>query len=208
MNTDIYNATGIAQTGAPMNQAPVSNPGIVYQPANQPTSPGGLKVAQQSSQNIVWPSRDGGQVNIGTLLTSPATTDGPAGIEIYDGKNRNNEGRGNKVLFLSDGNPDIIVISPAADADTPIAPFQVIQTANPSNSTEAADFASSVVVGSHFTPLISLSQNTLTGTSMIWLSDGTSPSGLLGAGTKGDICLNGPSGQPFYCGGGSSWTGM
>lgn len=40
-----------------------------------------------------------------------------------------------------------------------------------------------------------------------WVSDGTTPNGNL-SGVVGDICFNGPSGQPFYCGGGTTWTGM
>ena len=41
----------------------------------------------------------------------------------------------------------------------------------------------------------------------IYCSDGTTPNGNL-SGTAGDVCYNGPSGQPFYCGGGTTWTGM
>lgn len=40
-----------------------------------------------------------------------------------------------------------------------------------------------------------------------YTSDGTTPNGNL-SGTAGDVCFNGPSGQPFYCGGGTTWTGM
>lgn len=42
---------------------------------------------------------------------------------------------------------------------------------------------------------------------VIWLSDGTTPNGNL-SGTAGDICLNGTSGQAFYCTGTTNWTGM
>ena len=37
--------------------------------------------------------------------------------------------------------------------------------------------------------------------------DGTTPNANL-SGNAGDICLNGPSGQPFYCTGTTNWTGM
>jgi len=40
-----------------------------------------------------------------------------------------------------------------------------------------------------------------------YVSDGTTPNTNL-SGTAGDICYNGPSGQPFYCGGGTTWSGM
>lgn len=42
----------------------------------------------------------------------------------------------------------------------------------------------------------------------IYVSDGTTPNGNL-TGVTGDICYNGPSGQPFYCSSsGTTWTGM
>lgn len=41
----------------------------------------------------------------------------------------------------------------------------------------------------------------------VWVSDGTTPNGNL-SGTAGSICLNGPSGQTFYCSGGTTWVGM
>ncbi len=40
-----------------------------------------------------------------------------------------------------------------------------------------------------------------------WVSDGATPQANL-SGTQGDICYNGPSGQPFYCTGTTNWTGM
>jgi hypothetical protein len=64
--------------------------------------------------------------------------------------------------------------------------------------------------------VLSLFQNTVVSTNfkrminigrVIWLSDGTNPNGNL-TGTQGDVCLNGPSGQMFYSGGGTTWTGM
>ena len=45
------------------------------------------------------------------------------------------------------------------------------------------------------------------GGSTVWVSDGTTPNGNL-SGTAGDICLNGTSGQTFYCTGTTNWTGM
>jgi hypothetical protein len=41
----------------------------------------------------------------------------------------------------------------------------------------------------------------------IYVSNGTTPHGNL-TGRQGDICYNGPSGQPFYCSGGTNWAGM
>ena len=41
----------------------------------------------------------------------------------------------------------------------------------------------------------------------LYVSDGTTPNGNL-SGTAGDVCFNGPGGQPFYCGGTTTWTGM
>lgn len=57
------------------------------------------------------------------------------------------------------------------------------------------------IVSTHFTPIFSGQGKT------VYVSNGTTPNGNL-SGTAGDICLNGPSGQPFYCGGGTTWTGM
>ncbi len=42
----------------------------------------------------------------------------------------------------------------------------------------------------------------------IFVSNGTTPNGNL-TGVAGDICYNGPSGQPFYCSSsGTTWVGM
>lgn len=54
-------------------------------------------------------------------------------------------------------------------------------------------------VSTHFFPLQGMNAN------MIWVSDGTTPNGAL-SGTKGDLCMNGPSGHLFWCGGGTTWT--
>lgn len=62
-------------------------------------------------------------------------------------------------------------------------------------------FNGNKLTSTHFTKVLSLKGVSL------YVSDGTTPNGNL-SGTAGDICLNGPSGQPFYCGGGTTWTGM
>ena len=54
-------------------------------------------------------------------------------------------------------------------------------------------------VSSHFNKQITA------GGVAIWKSDGTTPNGAL-SGTQGDICLNGPSGHMFWCGGTTTWT--
>jgi hypothetical protein len=113
MDTGNYNSVGISQTGPAMNQSPSSNSGIVYQPANTPTNPGALKVARQTSENIKFLAKDGGYVNIGTIDTSPATTAGSAGIEIF-GPN------GDLIWFIGDAEPVALQISGAADRNTPI----------------------------------------------------------------------------------------
>ena len=66
-----------------------------------------------------------------------------------------------------------------------------------------------------FTTVLSLTQNAVTTTHFrnvikasgvtIWVSDGTTPNGAL-SGTTGDLCLNGPSGHMFWCGGTTTWT--
>lgn len=40
-----------------------------------------------------------------------------------------------------------------------------------------------------------------------YVSDGTTPNGNL-TGSQGDLCLNGPSGQPFKCTTGTTWVGL
>jgi len=57
------------------------------------------------------------------------------------------------------------------------------------------------IVSTNFQKCITIAGNT------IWRSDGTSPNANLAA-TTGDICLNGTSGQTFYCsnGAGSVWA--
>ena len=41
----------------------------------------------------------------------------------------------------------------------------------------------------------------------LWVSDGTTPNGNL-TGATGDLCLNGPSGQPFKCTSTTTWVGL
>ena len=204
MNDEKYNANGIAITGAPMNQSPASNPGVVYQPANTPTNPGATKVATQLVRNFIFKTKDGGIVNIGTQNTSPATTAGAAGIYIFNTRDQLTP----VISMLNGGEVDgpvnvQIINNPAAD--NTIAPFIVSQSANPHNSTEIADFETDVVVATHFSPTLRLIQNSPGADNFIWISDGTTPNGHLN-GHTGDICLNGPNGDLFTCVSGTTWT--
>ncbi len=86
-----YNAMGVAEPQPLGSKSPASNPGVVYQPANQPTNPGALKVAPQAVRNIIYKAQDGGATNVGTQSDSPAVVNidgvnigGAAGILIYD----------------------------------------------------------------------------------------------------------------------------
>lgn len=72
------------------------------------------------------------------------------------------------------------------------------------NTTVAPIFATGgyADVGNHFARCLQTP-----GGAVIWGSDGTNPNGAVSA-NRGDICLNGPSGVPYYCTGGTSWTAL
>lgn len=70
------------------------------------------------------------------------------------------------------------------------------------NATIAPLFATGATVAGHFQRCIA-GQGGVT----IWMSDGTNPSGTLSA-NRGDLCLNGPSGVAYYCGGTTTWTAV
>lgn len=59
------------------------------------------------------------------------------------------------------------------------------------------------VTSTHFRKVFN---ETTTGVS-IWISDHTTPNANL-SGTEGDLCLNGPSGQSYWCGGTTTWTAV
>lgn len=54
----------------------------------------------------------------------------------------------------------------------------------------------------HFDKMITMGG---VGSNSLWLSDGTTPNGNL-TGVQGDFLIGGPSGHPFWCGGGTTWT--
>lgn len=116
-----YDSVGNNKAPQPHYQSPASNPGVVYQPANTPTNPGALKVARQTSENIVWKAKDGGTVNIGTQLTSPSTTEGAAGLTIF---NADDIEFLYPVVYLSD-----------SDASPTVAQFSSFDPNNPRSTT-------------------------------------------------------------------------
>ncbi len=183
---------------APMDKNPSSNPGIVYEPANKPTNPGALKVSRQTSENIVWKAKDGGTVSIGTLLTSPVTTAGSAGIEILDKK-------GDQLVVISDEDAAILTIQNSPSADTPFGPVSIVN--NSAQASEALALESTHTIATHFNLILFLDNDPGATGYSVYTSDGTTPNGNL-SGSVGDICLGGPSGQPFYCTGTTNWTGF
>ena len=65
-------------------------------------------------------------------------------------------------------------------------------------------FVSQKLISGHFKQMYQMGGNQKLPTT-IWVSDGTSPNGVL-AGKQGDICYNGPSGHQFYCTGTTVWV--
>jgi len=204
--SDNYDAFGNIKTPMPANETPESNPGIVYEPANVPTNPGALKVARQTSENITFLTKDklASRIVIGVYDLSPATTDGMAAIVMHNGSLNNIE-TSDPTIFIGAGDPVIVEINNVPWADTPIAPFQVNQTANPNNHTEIADFTTEVVRNTHFSPLLFFSGPLTDQFITFFLSDGTLPNF---SADQGDICFNGPNGQPYYRSGSGTWVAM
>ena len=79
-----------------------------------------------------------------------------------------------------------------------------------SNTTDVAPLQidNAAVISTNFSILLGLGNPGGAGTRTIYLSNGTTPNGNL-SGTRGDLCLNGTLGQPFYCSTtGTTWTGL
>lgn len=69
------------------------------------------------------------------------------------------------------------------------------------NRNGLAEFNGNAVTSTNFTQVLKCK-----GVSIV-VSDGTTPNGNL-SGVAGDLCLNGPSGQPFKCTSGTTWVGL
>ena len=69
-----------------------------------------------------------------------------------------------------------------------------------------AKFKQASVTSSNFWKVLRLDGGS-SENSEIWMSNGTTPDTNL-TGRIGDLCLNGPGGQPFYCTGTTNWTAM
>ncbi len=246
-----YNQHGIKKP-VPMTKSPVSNPGVVYQPANIPTNPGAFKVAQQTAKNLIFQAQNGGQVIVGSRNPSLPHFPGYPSVTILD-----NLGNVIAILaggFIGDGtesNPDNVVVSetlqgnPQAlvisglqnpDRDTPISLVVIsdnskqedtaleidvsnasdglfvttdgtgvpisAENINGANVKPPLQISNAATVSTDFYPQISLTGNFI---NTIWQGDGTSPVGVLN-GASGDILINGDSGKPYWCGGGTTWT--
>lgn len=112
------------------------------------------------------------------------------------------------ILLETFASPTALTIQNRPDASTPISLATI--TNNSSQAADALTLTGLNVVSTHFTQIASFigaDTGSGSGFTTFWMSDGASPSGAL-SGSQGDICYNGPSGQPFYCGGGTTWTGM
>jgi hypothetical protein len=87
MNSD-YNPTGINTPQNLGSQSPVSNPGVVYEPANNPTSAGALKTGQQTVKSLIFRSTTS-QNQIRILLDQGYNPNqNPGTIFIIDDKHR------------------------------------------------------------------------------------------------------------------------
>ncbi len=130
--TQQYDAVGNNTAAQQFYQSPASNPGVVYDAANEPTNPGALKVARQTSENIVWVTKDGSKIDIGTQNTSPSTAEGEAGIVITDKD-------GGVVVSLTQGHPVAFLVTSrplttTPQRDTPISFIQVFDDSLQSES--------------------------------------------------------------------------
>ena len=141
------------------------------------------------------------------ILLDLQVTAGGAGTVI----NINNQGVAPSV-YISQGNAsntdDVIYIAAAhggrvmeIDQNNSSNSSTVLYVTT-QNTTVAPIFAMGGYVASHFARCIQTP-----GGAVIWGSDGTNPNGALSA-NRGDFCLNGPSGVPYYCTGGTSWTAV
>jgi hypothetical protein len=210
--TSDYNKTGI-KNYTPPTQSPESNPGIVYQPANKPTNPGSLKVAQQYFQNIVVFSKDGGKIDIGSQFPGDV-----AGIIIYGPNGQivlsilNGDYSGGTVLAssttataalraINDANGYAAFFS---DGGTGTGNIVDIEMQNSSNTNSPLRIANAKIYNSYFRKIGNFQAGS--GGVTLWTGDGTNtPNGVL-SGSLGDFLIGGPGGHPFYCTGTTNWT--
>jgi hypothetical protein len=135
-------------------------------------------------------------------------------FEIDDNFGSSNGNPSLTITRYAEGGGNVIYLYNTAAGSTGAALF-----INQSGGGPAADFerdstgtgaatlrlGQAALVGGHFKQFIDF--EVADGGVMMYMSDGTTPNGNL-SGNVGDICLNGPAGQPFYCTGGVAWTGF
>lgn len=216
-----YDATGIAQTDILMNQSPPSNPGLVYQPANIPSNPGSSLPGQTASTLVFQAPKNQRRIRISmTDIASNITPFDPGqnagSIEILNDQGQfvasvgDNSEEGGAAFEGQDffGNPVADFIRPNgldfSGVTGPGAILNVIDNAIDDISPTAIFTASTVSSRSDFGLIFNLEG---AGSIDVYVSNGTNPNGNL-SGNIGDICFNGPSGQPFYCSGSTTWIGM
>jgi hypothetical protein len=258
-----YDAFGNTVTPIAGNLSPVSNNGIVYNPANTPFAMGAMSLFQ-TNQNIVFLAQDGGSISIGTTnfprsYDPTVFTSGVAGIVIYDkngdailqigdgqiggiiniqtnnplyptglsldgGKNRNTPfplaiisdssaqndialqisigGQSDGLSIFADSTSDAFPLTVENDSTVASASSIKVNHYGSGNTAPPIQINNSNPISTDFKKYIGLGLNT------IWVSDGTNPDTVL-TGVKGDLCLNGLSGVPYYCSAsGTTWIAL
>ncbi len=224
-----YDSFGNSIQPVPRNDTPESNPGLIYQPANQPVSPGPLQPGQTISSLTFQSGIAQRRIRI-TMNPVPAQANldpgqSPGSIGIIDGSQNmiwvagDTEQGG--IQFITPDQPDqnalVILTSQAATAN-----LVVIDIQNPASSATAMTIG---VQGSGDGLAITMANASgsaiplrLTNTTAVatHFTPVQTNQGVLGGtstfwqsdgttpngalnGTQGDICFRGPGGQPFYC---------
>ena len=168
-----------------------------------------LSLGNSSGNTLTW---GGGGLNINGNL-SINTLSGSNALFIYD---HNINSTGGVLLSSYATGSAAAVFDAMADGLTTTNLMRLRSASVDTSSRELLEIINFSSYSVNTTPLL-ITQNALVSTnfqrvidaggSVLWRSDGTTPNGNL-SGTQGDICLNGTSGQTFYCTGTTNWTGM
>ena len=216
MDTGNYNSVGISQTGPAMNQSPSSNPGIVYQPANTPTSQGSFKSGQQAGQNVTYLGKDGTTLVIGNQIAD--VLDNQVGIVIYDSNGQilmifggghtdggiiraNSTGTDNAISAVNDDGGYAGFFSDGGSGTDNIVRIEIDNTANTNSPLQIAN---AKIYNSYFRKMMNLQAGS--GGVTIWTGDGSHTPNAVLSGSLGDFLIGGPGGHPFYCTGTTNWT--
>lgn len=231
MDSTKYNSTGVASPQSLGSDSPPSNPGLVYQPANTPTNPGSLKAGTQTISTLTYQANvSGRRIRISMNDVSAQVNKDPGqnagSIEIINadgnfvgsmGDNTDAAGTGEGIFNAQDliGNPAYEGTRPfgldfyVSGSYVATSSMLILEDDAENDLSPVARLAASTVSdGTQARPDFGYIFELLGGNTVhVYVSDGTTPNGVLTA-PKGSVCFfSGSTGQIAYnTDGATAWS--